>query len=47
MTPGDINQDGITDLAATHNGTLYIWNGMGANTFGIAQSRGSGWAGYF
>ncbi|WP_049556847.1 hypothetical protein [Nonomuraea sp. SBT364] len=43
----DFNRDGVGDLFSTATGTLTIWNGKGANKFGIAQSRGSGWAGYF
>ncbi|GAA2789952.1 hypothetical protein GCM10020219_071640 [Nonomuraea dietziae] len=47
MSPGDINHNGRSELAATRDGILYIWNGRGDNQFGEALSRGSGWAGHF
>jgi hypothetical protein len=47
MSLGDVNKDGRTDIAATVNGTLYLWNGKGDNTFGSRQTIGTGWAPYF
>jgi hypothetical protein len=48
MSPGDVNGDGHTDLAAvTSDGTLHIWNGKGGNRFGPRTPISSGWTPYF
>jgi hypothetical protein len=44
---GDVNGDGIGDLAAIEGGsTLTIWNGRGSNNFAAAVSVGTGWGPY-
>ncbi|MEU7860508.1 VCBS repeat-containing protein, partial [Nonomuraea sp. NPDC049141] len=49
MSLGDVNGDGHTDIAALREGTgtLYLWNGKGANNFDSATELGPGWAPYF
>jgi hypothetical protein len=49
MTLGDLNKDGNTDIASVREGTgtLYIWNGKGANNFSSAIEMGPGWTPYF
>ncbi|UMP04362.1 VCBS repeat-containing protein [Amycolatopsis sp. EV170708-02-1] len=49
MSLGDVDQDGHTDIGAVSktSGTLYLWNGKGANRFGAADALGGGWLPHF
>ncbi|TDV48839.1 FG-GAP repeat domain-containing protein [Actinophytocola oryzae] len=49
MSLGDVNGDGHDDIASVKEGTgtLYVWNGRGADNFGGSTAVGNGWTPYF